>query len=108
MQQKWSELTKIAPLKNLLGNMEVLILVTNEQNCWKTESGKHFGLTPLWGSVILISSCQQVIYVLIHIFSDFQSKQSLQFLQSTILQILEVLQDLQIFKFCKFYRFYNI
>ena len=31
--------------------MEVLILVTNEQNCWKTESGKHFGLTPLWGSV---------------------------------------------------------
>ena len=51
MQQKWSELTKIAPLKNLLGNMEVLILVTNEQNCWKTESGKHFGLTPLWGSV---------------------------------------------------------
>ena len=51
MQQKWSQLTKIAPLKNLLGNMEVLILVTNEQNCWKTESGKHFGLTPLWGSV---------------------------------------------------------
>ena len=51
MQQKWSQLTKIAPLKNLLTYMEVLILVTNDQNCWKTESGKHFGLTPLWGSV---------------------------------------------------------
>ena len=33
--------------------MEVLILVTNEQNCWKTQSGKHFGLAPLWGSVTL-------------------------------------------------------
>ena len=51
LQQKWSQLTKIAPLKNLLAYMEVLILVTNDQNCWKTESGKHFGLTTLWGSV---------------------------------------------------------
>ena len=55
MQQKWSQLTKIAPLKNLLAYMEVLILVTNDQNCWKTESGKHFGLTPLWGSVLTLT-----------------------------------------------------
>ena len=31
--------------------MKVLVLVTSDQNWWKTESDKHVGLTPLWGSV---------------------------------------------------------
>ena len=30
------------------------ILVTNDQNCWKTQSGKLVGLTPFWGSVMMI------------------------------------------------------
>ena len=31
--------------------MDTLVLVTNDQKCWKTESGELDGLTPLWGSV---------------------------------------------------------
>ena len=51
LQQKWSQLTKIAPLYNLLDNIGFLILVTNDQKCWKTQSAKPIGLTPFWGSV---------------------------------------------------------
>ena len=32
--------------------MDTLVLVTNDQKCWKTESCELDGLTPLWGSVI--------------------------------------------------------
>ena len=31
--------------------MDTLVLVTNDQKCWKTESCKLDGLTSLWGSV---------------------------------------------------------
>ena len=31
--------------------MDSLVLVTNDQKCWKTESCELDGLTPLWGSV---------------------------------------------------------
>ena len=36
----------------MLDNMRFLILVTNDQKCWKTQSGKLVRLTPFWGSVI--------------------------------------------------------
>ena len=34
--------------------MDSLVLVTNDQKCWKTESCELDGLTPLWGSVVTI------------------------------------------------------
>ena len=44
---------KNCPPLNLLANMRFLILVTNDQKCSKTQSGKLVGLTLFWGSVLV-------------------------------------------------------
>ena len=42
--------------------METLVLVTNYQKCWKTESCELDGLTPLWGSVGRNGHARSILY----------------------------------------------
>ena len=48
--------------------MGLLILVTNDQKCWKTKSSELVGLTPIWGSVAYATfkQCQEGLYILFY------------------------------------------